>query len=139
MSNIEFYTKKDINDSLLLKNNGLNITDELVESYLTETNNIYEALCNEKGVYDDDIVINDKTTAKDERNAFMVKMCKDYFLSIAFFALSSKEDDIYWNKAKISLSFFDKAKMTISYDKIVGETPPIVQGNKYTNIQLGHA
>lgn len=139
MSNIEFYTKKDINDSLLLTKNSLNISDELLDEYLTEVNNMYEGLCAEKGVYDDDIVINDSTTSKDERNVFMVKMCKDYFYMNAFFGLSSKENDIYWNKAEKFEKWYNAAKQSVTLDKITGETPPVSQNNQYASIELGHA
>lgn len=136
MSNIKFYTKKDVSDSLLLSNNGLTLDNSKLNLYITETNNEYERLCNGKGAYDDDIILNDLSTEKDERNSAMVIMCEWFFLSRAFFALSKKKDDIYWVKYEKSEEKFDEYRNLLTYDKITGERPPVKQANSFMSASL---
>lgn len=138
MSNIQFYTKKDVQDSLLISNNGLTINDEKVSGFLTQTNNEYERLCNQKGVYGDDIVVNNQSTDNfDERNSAMVLLCQWFFLSIAFFSLSKEPDDIYWKKAEKFEGKYKESMNLVSYDKIVGDKPPVTKAGAFISVPMG--
>lgn len=138
MSNIQFYTKKDVQDSLLISNNGLTINDEKVSGFLTQTNNEYERLCNQKGVYGDDITVNDQSTDDfDERNSAMVLLCEHFFLMKAFFSLSKEKEDIYWFKYLESKSSYKDSMNLVSYDKIIGDRPPVTKAGAFISVPMG--
>ena len=136
MSNINFYTRKDVQDSLLLNNNGLTLSTSAIDGYLTQTNNEYERLCNQKGVYDDEILVNDKSTEKDERNSAMVLLCQYFFLMTTFFALSKEKEDIYWFKYLESKKNYKEYRDLVSYDKITGEDPPVKKGSSFSSVPM---
>lgn len=123
MSNINFYTRKDIKDSLVKTSNGYTIPLEILDDYITEVNNEYEALCNLKGAYGDDILINDISTEKDERNALMVSSCNYNFLAKAMLYLQKAKDDVYYQKEATYSKKYETSKNMYSYQTIVGDDP----------------
>lgn len=139
MSNIKFYTKKDIADSLVKTNNGYTIPTDILEQYITEVNNEYEALCNIKGAYDSDIIINDVSTEKDERNALLVSSCNYNFLSKAMLYLSKEKDDVYWQKYTIYDKKYEQSKSIYSYGIIVGDDPKVQRTSGFMSAPMGRA
>lgn len=139
MSNINFYTIKDIADSLVKTSSGYTVPIEILNQYITEVNNEYEGLCNLKGAYDDDIMINNVATEKDERNSLMVLSCNYNFLAKAMLYLSKEKDDIYITKYNIYKQNYKDSLGMYSYQTVAGEDPKVQKTTGFTSCTLDRA